>query len=58
MLEIQCYGCHEYGHYKRNCLNLKKDNKRKEKNEAYIIEEVDEPEKKKSKEEVKDLYYD
>jgi len=25
MSKIQCYGCQEYGHYKRNCHKLKKD---------------------------------
>lgn len=48
MSKIQCYGCNEYGHFKiLNCPKLKKDNKnRKEKNEAHVIEEVGEHEKK------------
>ena len=59
MSKIQCYECNEYGHFKRNCPTLKKDNKkRKEINESHVTEEVEELEKKKSKkEEVKDLYY-
>lgn len=44
MSKIQCYECNEYGHFKRNCPKLKKDNKKrkeKKKNEAHIIEEVE-----------------
>lgn len=48
MLKIQCYGCQEYGHYKRDCPKFK-DNKRKERNEAHITEEVEEPDEKKFK---------
>lgn len=60
MSKIQCYECNAYGHFKRNCPKLKKDNKkRNERNEAHVTEEMEESEKKKSKkEEVKDLYYD
>ena len=59
MSKIQCYGRQEYGHYKRDCPKLKKDNNKRGREEAHIIEEVEEAEKKKSKkEEVKDLYYD
>ena len=48
MSKIQRYGCQKYGHFKRDCLKLKKDNKkRKEGNEAHVTEEVEEPEKKK-----------
>ena len=57
MSKIQCYGCREYGHYKRNCPKLKKDNKSKERIEAHITEEVDEPNEKKSKKEGIDLHY-
>jgi len=28
MAKVQCYGCQEYGHYKRYCPKLKKDNKK------------------------------
>lgn len=57
MSKVQCYGCQEYGHYKRYCSKLKKDNNKI--NEAHITNEVEVPEKKKSKkDEVKDLYYD
>jgi len=48
-LKVQCYGCHEYGHYKRDCLNLKTDNNKRRREETHIIEEVEEAEKKKSK---------
>ena len=53
MPKIQCYECNEYGHFKRNCPKLKKDNKKRmERNEAHVTEEV-ESEKRKTKEEVK-----
>jgi len=57
MAKIQCYGCQEYGHYRRNCLKLKKDNNKRGREEAHITKEVEEAEKKKSKEEVIDLHY-
>ena len=47
MSKIQCYGCQEYGHYKRNCPKLKKDNGNKRKREeAHIAQEVKEEGKK------------
>ena len=49
MSKIQCYGCQEYGHYKRDCLKFKNENKRKEGNEAHFTEEVEELDEKKSK---------
>lgn len=58
MSKIQCYECNEYGHFKRNCLKLKKGNKKmKERSESHVTKEVEETEEKKSKDEVKDLYY-
>ena len=58
MSKIQCYGCQEYGHFKRDCLKLKKDNKkRKERIEAHITEEIEEPNGKKSEKEGIDLHY-
>jgi phage terminase small subunit len=33
MLEIQCFNCQQYGHYKNHCLELKK---RKETHEASL----------------------
>ena len=59
MAKIQCYGWQEYGHYKRDCPKVKKDNNNSGREEAHITKEVEEAEKKKSKkEEVKDLYCD
>ena len=49
MSKIQCYGCQQYGHHKRDCLKFKKDNKRKERNKAHITIEVEELDEKKSK---------
>ena len=58
MAKIQSYGCQKYGHYKRDCPKIKKDNNKRGREETHITEEVEEAEKKKSKkEEVKDLYY-
>lgn len=57
MAKVQCYGCQEYGHYKRDYPKLKKDHNKRGREEAHIIEEVEDAEKRKS-EEVKYLYYD
>lgn len=56
MAKVQCFGYQEYGHYRRDCPKIKKNNKNKE--EAHITEEVEELETKKPKEEMRDLYYD
>lgn len=56
MSKIQCFGCNEYVHFKRDCPN-KKDNRRKERSETHIAEEKGEPEKKLKGEDPKDLYY-
>lgn len=59
MAKVQCYGCQEYGHYKRDSPKLKKDSNKRGREEAHFTEEVEEAEKKKSKkEEAKYLYYD
>jgi hypothetical protein len=29
MSKVQCYGCHEYGHYKDKCPKLANKNKRR-----------------------------
>ena len=59
MSKIQCFGCQEYGHYKRNCPKLKKDNNNKRKREeANMTQEMKEEEKKQNKEDPLDLYYD
>jgi len=39
MSKIQCFGCNEYEHYKRDFPNIKVRNKRKERSEAHITEE-------------------
>ena len=59
MATVQCYGCQEYVHYKRDFPNLKKDHNKRGREETHMTEEVEEAEKKKSKkEEIKYLYYD
>ena len=59
MSKIQCYGCQEDGHYKRNYPKLKKDNNNKRKREeAHMTEEVKEEEKNQTNEDPQDLYYD
>ena len=58
MAKIQCYGCQEYGHYRRDFAKLKKDYNKRGREATHITEEEKEVEKKKSKkEEVIDLHY-
>ena len=40
MAKIQCYGCQEYGHYKRDCFKLKKDITKEEEKKVHITKEV------------------
>ena len=59
MSKIQCYGCQEYGHYKRICPNLKRDdNNKRKREEAHTTQKVKEEEIKQKKEDPMDLYYD
>ena len=58
MSKIQCFGCQEYGHYKRNCPKLKKDNNKRKREEAHITQEMKEEGKKQKKGDSLDLYYD
>ena len=59
MYKNKCYECNEHGNFKRNCPKIKKENKNiKERNKSHVTEEVEEPEKKNSKNgELKNLYY-
>jgi hypothetical protein len=50
--EVQCFNCRKYGHYKNHCPKLKK---RKEKDEASIVEEK-EPTKK-TKQDGRDFFF-
>ena len=57
MSKIQCFGCQEYGHYKRNCPKLKNNNNNKRKREeAHMTHKTKEEDKKKKKEDPPDLY--
>ena len=57
MDKVQCFGCNELGHYKRDFPKSRKDKTKKE--EAHVTDMREEPDAKKSKkEEVRDLYYD
>ena len=38
MAKVQCYGCQEYGHYKRDCPKLNKDNNKRQREEEHIAE--------------------
>ena len=42
MAKVKFYGCQEYGHYKRDYPKIKKDNIKRGREEAHIIEEVEE----------------
>jgi hypothetical protein len=50
--EIQCFNCQKYGHYRNQCLEIKK---RKEKHEASIAEEKELG--KKTKQDGRDFFY-
>jgi hypothetical protein len=50
--EIQCFNCQKYGHYRNQCLELKK---RKDKHESLIAKEK-EPTKK-TKQDERDFFY-
>ena len=52
MSKIHLFGCQEYGHYKRNCPKLKKENNNKRKREEAHMTQ------KQKKEDPLDLYYD
>jgi len=58
MSKVQCFGCQEYAHYKRDCPKLEKDNNNKRKmDEAHLTQEVKEEDKKQKKEDPPNLYY-
>ena len=42
MSKIQCYGCQEYGHYKRNCHKLKDNKNNRKREETHMTQEVKE----------------
>jgi hypothetical protein len=54
MSKVRCFGCHEYGHYKKHCPKLA--NKRKEKHHASVAND-EEPSKKVKHEETYFFYY-
>jgi len=59
MSKVQCFGCNEFGNYKRDCP---KDHKNKNNNESKEISEShiakdEEDEKKPKIEDNKELYY-
>jgi len=46
MVKVRCYGCHNFGHYRKDCPNRKRGRE-----EDYSTKEVKEPETKKRKKE-------
>lgn len=46
MDKIQCYGCNELGHYRKDCPKSNKDKRKKEK--AHIVKEREEPDERRS----------
>jgi hypothetical protein len=54
MSMVQCFECHDYGHYKRNCPKLSK--KRKEIHHAFAAKD-EEPSKKAKHDETDFFYY-
>ena len=58
MSKVQCFGCQEYGNYKRYCAKFKKEKNKRKREEAHITQEVKEEDKKQKKEDPPDLYYD
>ena len=58
-VQIQCFGCQDYIHYKRNFPKLKKNNyNKRKKEEAHMTQDVKEEDKKQKKEDPQDLSYD
>ena len=56
MSKVQCFGCHEYGHSKKDFPKNPKNNKRNERHEASTTKDEEAPKKPKV-EDYKDLYY-
>ena len=50
MSKVQCFGCQEYGHYKRDFPKFKKEKNKRKWEEAHITQEVKEEEKQQKKE--------
>lgn len=55
LLKIECYNCHNMGHYKSHCLRIQ-SNKKREREHANVVDEAPSKRNKTKESEIKDLF--